>query len=36
MIHAIVGAIAMGCVVAGFGIGIVLLLEPSRKSKRGR
>jgi hypothetical protein len=36
MIHAIVGAIAMGCVVAGFGIGIVLLLEPSRKSRRRR
>jgi hypothetical protein len=35
MIHAIVGAIAMGFVVAGFGIGIILLL-PSRKSRRGR
>jgi hypothetical protein len=34
MIHAIVGAIAMGCVVAGFGIGIILLLEPARKSRR--
>jgi hypothetical protein len=36
MIHAIVGTIAMGCVVAGFGIGIILLLEPSRKRRRGR
>jgi len=34
MIHAIVGAIAMGFVVAGFGIGIILLLEPLRKNKR--
>jgi hypothetical protein len=36
MIHLLVGAIAMGFVVAGFGIGIILLLEPSRKSRRGR
>jgi hypothetical protein len=36
MIHAIVGAIAMGCVVAGFVIGIVLLLEPAAKKRRGR
>jgi hypothetical protein len=36
MIHAIVGAIAMGCVVGGFVVGIILLLEPLTKRKRGR
>lgn len=37
MIHAIVGAIAGGFVVAGFVIGIILLLEPLTKNrKRGR
>jgi hypothetical protein len=37
MIHAIVGVVALGCVVAGFGIGIILLLQPLIKNrKRGR
>ena len=38
MIHAIVGVIAAGCVLAGFIIGFVLIIESITKSgkKRGR
>jgi hypothetical protein len=34
MIHAIVGAIAMGLVLGGFIVGAVLLLEPLIKRKK--
>ena len=36
MIHAIVGTIAAGCVVGGLVVGIILLLEPLVKTRRGR
>jgi hypothetical protein len=36
MIHAIVGAIAGGCVVGGFVIGFGLIIESIVKSRRGR
>jgi hypothetical protein len=34
MINAIVGAIAMGLVLGGFIVGVVLLLEPLMKRKK--
>jgi hypothetical protein len=34
MIHAIVGAIAMGFVVAGFVIGFTLIFQSSKKIKK--
>ena len=34
MIHAIVGAVAGGCVVGGLVVGIVLLLEPLGKNRK--
>jgi hypothetical protein len=35
MIHAIVGAIAGGCIIGGLIVGFILLLEPLIKKKRG-